>query len=120
MRGRGARRALLALLIGGVFALGVALGAYWSADDGLLLSHASPDGRMRLDYYHPPRWRALVDPNADMPGYARLVADAGNYVSPPSPTLELSGSGPIIWTRTGVQIGAAAGFDRRTGRWSVQ
>jgi hypothetical protein len=100
--------------------VGIAVGAHGAGGVRLSYSSLSPDGRERLDVYHASRWRALLTPGADMPGFVRLVRLAGDETLGTSPTFELSGGGRVIWSREQVQLGSSASFDRTTGTWSVE
>lgn len=96
------------------------LGIYLGGGANLLYATASPDGRERVEFHTPARWRALLAPAADLAATARLVR-VGDAVllSEDSPVIELSGAGPAIWTSAGIQVGTTAVLDRQSGRWQI-
>lgn len=109
----------LLLALAAALALGVALGAYAGGGEKLADIKPSPDGRERLEFYYPDRWRSFWNPHADYYVQARLVRVPSAEVLGTSAPFDMSGDGEVFWERDTVQIGTSAVFDRRTGKWTL-
>lgn len=90
---------------------------YFAGGGRLAYETPSPDGRSRLEFRIANRWQQWTSPSADMLGYVDLHLADGSVVS--SPLFDMSGSGPVLWTSGGVQVGTAAVYDPVRRRWSV-
>ena len=108
----------LAVLLGVVVALPI--GIQLGGGERLLYTTPSPDGRERVEFYAPPRWRAWLAPDFDSAGTLRLVRiNDAESLSEDSAVIELSGAGPVFWWEDKVQLGTTAVLDRRTRRWDT-
>ena len=114
------RRLGLAVAILGSFGTGVATGGHLSGGERLMWTEASPDRRERIEFYGANRWRSLLAPGAEMLGHVRLTRIAGGETLGTSAAFDLQDNAEVFWERGTVQVGMAATFDRRTGRWSVE
>ena len=76
--------------------------------------------KMAIEFYGANRWRSLLAPGAEMLGHVRLTRIAGGETLGTSAAFDLQDNAEVFWERGTVQVGMAATFDRRTGRWSVE
>jgi hypothetical protein len=113
------RRGVTPLLVLLAFGVGIAAGAYLTGGEQLSQVRLSPDGRERLELYYPDRWHRFLNPNGDLYVFARVTRVPEEQLLGTSPPFEMSGAGPVEWTRSGVEVGTAATWDRATGRWAV-
>jgi hypothetical protein len=105
------------LILAALAVVAVSAYRYLSAGEATVDRVTSPDGRFTLEFRSASRWQRWTHGGADMPGYVRLRERGGETVS--SPVFEMSGSGPVFWTKDGVQVGTSAIYHREQRRWSV-
>lgn len=102
-----------------LFGIGVVLGVYLAGGSTLIAIEASPDRRERVELYGANRWQRLLDRDADLLGYAKLIDAAKGATLGTSGPFELSGHSEVVWRPDRVQVATSAVFDRGTRRWTV-